>query len=34
MKETVDQYRQRMFRYIGGSEPLKLLAAPGKLANF
>jgi hypothetical protein len=34
MQETADQYRQRMFSYIGGSDPLKLqAAAPAKLAK-
>jgi len=34
MQETADQYRHRMFSYVGGSDPLKLLAAaPGKLAK-
>ena len=34
MQETADQYRQRMFRYVSGSDPVKLLAAaPGKLAR-
>ena len=34
MPETADQYRQRMFGYLGGKDPLKLLAAaPGKLAK-
>jgi hypothetical protein len=34
MQETADQYRQRMFSYLSGSDPLKLqAAAPGKLAK-
>ena len=34
MQETADQYRQRMFSHIHGSDPLKLLAAaPAKLAR-
>ena len=34
MRETADQYRHRMFSYVGGTDPLKLLAAaPGKLAK-
>jgi hypothetical protein len=34
MAETADQYRQRLFGYLGGKDPLKLLAAaPGKLAR-
>jgi hypothetical protein len=34
MQETADQYRQRMFSYLGASDPLKLqAAAPGKLAK-
>ena len=34
MQETADQYRQRMFSYVSGSDPVKLLAAaPGKLAR-
>src|ERR1700726_1675449 len=32
MQETAEQYRQRMFSYINGSDPLKLLAAaPAKV---
>ncbi len=34
MPETAEQYRQRMYGYVGGSEPLKLqAAAPAKLAK-
>jgi hypothetical protein len=34
MQETADQYRQRMFSYLGGGDPLKLqAAAPAKLAK-
>lgn len=34
MQETADQYRQRMFSYVGEADPLKLLtAAPAKLAK-
>jgi hypothetical protein len=34
MQETADQYRQRLFSYINGSDPLKrLAAAPAKLAR-
>ena len=34
MQETADQYRQRMFSYVSGNDPVKLLAAaPGKLAR-
>lgn len=34
MPETADQYRARMFSYVGGSDPLELLAAaPRKLAK-
>ena len=34
MPETADKYRQRMFSYIDGKDPLKLLAAaPNKLAK-
>ncbi len=34
MQETAEQYRQRMFSYLGGRDPLKLLAAaPAKYAK-
>ena len=34
MSETAREYRQRMFGHVGGSEPLKLMAAaPAKLAK-
>jgi hypothetical protein len=34
MQETAEQYRQRMFSYLSGNNPLKLqAAAPGKLAK-
>ena len=34
MPETAEEYRQRMFSYLGDSDPLKLLAAaPRKLAK-
>ena len=34
MQETADQYRQRMFSYLSGGDPLKLqAAAPAKLAK-
>jgi len=34
MQETAEQYRQRMFTYTGGTDPLKLLAAaPARLAK-
>jgi len=34
MPETAEQYRQRMYGYVGGSDPLKLqAAAPAKLAK-
>ena len=34
MQETADQYRQRMFSYLNGGDPLKLqAAAPAKLAR-
>jgi hypothetical protein len=34
MQETADQYRRRMFSYIGSSDPVKLMAAaPAKLAR-
>jgi hypothetical protein len=34
MQETPDQYRQRMFSYLNGGDPLKLqAAAPAKLAR-
>lgn len=34
MPETAEEYRQRMFSYVNGRDPLKLLAAaPGKLAK-
>ena len=34
MQETADQYRQRMFSYLNGADPLKLqAAAPAKLAK-
>jgi hypothetical protein len=33
MPETADEYRRRLFGYLGDKDPLKLLgAAPGKLA--
>jgi hypothetical protein len=34
MQETAEQYRQRLFSYVGGNDPLKLQAsAPAKLAR-
>jgi hypothetical protein len=34
MQETAEQYRQRLFSYVGGNDPLKLqAAAPAKLAR-
>lgn len=34
MRETADEYRQRMFSHLQGRDPLKLLAAaPGKFAR-
>src|SRR6516164_2256382 len=34
MQETAEQYRQRLFSYVGGNDPLKLqAAAPTKLAR-
>jgi DinB superfamily len=34
MQETVEQYRNRMFGHVGGSDPLKMLAAaPAKVAK-
>jgi len=34
MQETADQYRQRMFSYLNGRDPLKMqAAAPAKLAK-
>lgn len=34
MPETAEEYRQRLFSYLGGSDHMKLLAAaPGKLAK-
>ena len=34
MQETAGQYRQRLFSYVGGNDPLKLqAAAPAKLAR-
>lgn len=34
MQETAEQYRQRMFQYLGGSDPVKLqTAAPARLAR-
>jgi hypothetical protein len=34
MQETAEQYRQRMYSYVNGRDPVKLqTAAPGKLAK-
>lgn len=34
MQETAEQYRQRLFSYVSGNDPLKLQAvAPAKLAR-
>lgn len=34
MQETADQYRQRMFSYVSGRDPMKLqAAAPANLAR-